>query len=755
MAAELNAKQMRSLLQSIHSDPQLKQSKDSILLAEDQYPESLDTIITRLTTPTTLQNTINLLQWDRRVVSSALDADLRATTIASQDLMRKSYELVPTADSPWDTYTFRKWKYFVTNICLSAVQDALKGGAQDSSKGMQHLFAPDRSDHSKGPTHNSRSNVQGLLLYNPILLDSPWQAPDDLDQKIKSLLDTNEPALIARSLKDDGHTAYDKDNALKQIDVLTLSIRQNLLRIYTLTSHSFHVLLRELIPKARFNQSNLFTHIKGARTEHMLNLRAHHEKTRSKRLPALSGEQLKPHSAEHTINFIEEEYVEQHDDAPHYTWSDILTATRRPRMSLFAWVDSFTLLTLRYGETVKKISKARQTKINRTVSKQITDEEKLTITTLHTPYSAIELNEGHYTFSNLVQLLAQNVSSFPKIYNPGENERIQKYLKTRASRYQHLSNIASQGNKGKGPPHKRQKVHQTSQRAWTYLGETAAPVFAAPPPYQSGKSYGKGKSKSKDGYRGKGKGKNKGKGRSKGKSLSFYTEKGKGKSKGKSKGTKGTTKSSKGKPFTRGTLTSLTPSSMQSSANPVNTQIKCHFCHIVGHIKPNCRKWLALSQSEQYQHRHSHETKYQLIYDHLEDSVLAPRYCQYCSDDACDGESCESPFDYDDYEEASVFFTQSLRQLVVNAKLDRPLDSHAPQIEQTYYYSDDAWGDVPEQESEEQWEHQEEYDPEEQTYEAYPTEEEQYEYQNEEDQDHDQDRYEEEFVDEDDQGIYE
>jgi hypothetical protein len=105
MAAELNAKQMRSLLQSIHSDPQLKQCKDYILLAEDQYPESLDTIITRITTPTTLQNTINLLQWNRRIVSSALDADLRATTIASQDLMRKSYELVPTANNPWDTYT--------------------------------------------------------------------------------------------------------------------------------------------------------------------------------------------------------------------------------------------------------------------------------------------------------------------------------------------------------------------------------------------------------------------------------------------------------------------------------------------------------------------------------------------------------------------------------------------------------------------------------------------------------------------------
>jgi hypothetical protein len=132
--------------------------------------------------------------------------------------------------------------------------------------------------------------------------------------------------------------------------------------------------------------------------------------------------------------------------------------------------------------------------------------------------------------------------------------------------------------------------------------------------------------------------------------------------------------------------------------------IKCHFCHTVGHIKPNCRKWLALSQNERYQQRNSHETKYQLIYDHLEDSVLAPRFCQYCSDTNCDGQICESPFDYNDYNEASVFFTQSLSQLVVNAKLDRPLDnSHAPQTEHMYYYNDD-WGEQHEYGLEDQWE---------------------------------------------------
>ena len=150
MASTLNAKQMRALLQSISTDPQLKQSKDSILLAEDQYPESLDAIFTRLTTPTTLQNTLDLLKWNRKSAGTNYDAELKAITIKSQDYMRATYQFTATAESPWDTYTFRQWKYFVTNLCLSAVQEALKTG--DNAKSMQHLFAPDR-DQSTGAAH--------------------------------------------------------------------------------------------------------------------------------------------------------------------------------------------------------------------------------------------------------------------------------------------------------------------------------------------------------------------------------------------------------------------------------------------------------------------------------------------------------------------------------------------------------------------------------------------------------------------------
>jgi hypothetical protein len=165
----------------------------------------------------------------------------------------------------------------------------------------------------------------------------------------------------------------------------------------------------------------------------------------------------------------------------------------------------------------------------------------------------------------------------------------------------------------------------------------------------------------------------------------------------------------------------------------------------------------ALSQSERYQQRNSHETKYQLIYDHLEDSVLAPRLCQYCSDANCEGQNCESPFDLNDYNEASLFFTQSLSQLVVNAKLDRPLDSHAPQTEYMYHYDDDDWGEQYENEHETQWDTEDEYAQMEDAHESYPTvmDYEHYEQEHYEANDQEESQDQDDNLDEDDQDNYE
>jgi hypothetical protein len=45
---------------------------------------------------------------------------------------------------------------------------------------------------------------------------------------------------------------------------------------------------------------------------------------------------------------------------------------------------------------------------------------------------------------------------------------------------------------------------------------------------------------------------------------------------------------------------------------------------------------------------------------------------------------------------------------VLNAKLDRPLDSHAPQTEQLYTCEDDNWGQTREDEYKDQWEESDE-----------------------------------------------
>ncbi len=102
----------------------------------------------------------------------------------------------------------------------------------------------------------------------------------------------------------------------------------------------------------------------------------------------------------------------------------------------------------------------------------------------------------------------------------------------------------------------------------------------------------------------------------------------------------------------------------------------------------------------------------------------------------------------------SLFFTQSLSQIVVNAKLDRPLDSHAPQTEYMYHYDDDDRGEEYENEYENQWDTEEEYVQMEDAHESYPTEQD-YEQEHYETNDQEENQDQDDNLDEDDQDNYE
>ncbi len=86
----------------------------------------------------------------------------------------------------------------------------------------------------------------------------------------------------------------------------------------------------------------------------------------------------------------------------------------------------------------------------------------------------------------------------------------------------------------------------------------------------------------------------------------------------------------------------------------------------------------------------------QLIYDHLEKSVFAPRSCSYpsCTNLHCDGYNCYTSFAHDDFDQAESYFTDNLLPLVENVKLDRPADSLPPLTRSTYVAQETDWRDT-------------------------------------------------------------
>ena len=692
------------LLKDISLSANLQKSKDSILLAEDQYPENLDPIFNRSDAATDLSHTIGLLKWNRKSDKAMLDAGVFERMVTAQENLRATLQLTPTVDNPWEKHTFKDWKHRVTNICLQAVQKALENSDKSSSS---LLFTPQDAtaatsvhSHVSSRRSQSKSNIEGLLLYHPLIVQHPWEPPKDLDRLIDDLIAERKTYIVQRA-----YNPWDQNDANKaraQIDEIKGSLKPLLLRIYTYTSNAFHVLLRWLIP--RVDISYLFTRIKGVRMEHILRRREWEEGKRSSSLPALTDVEKAPYSAAHTLAFIQQQYVDADDDAPHTTWDRILKATREPKISLYAWVDSFTVHVLRHSEsTAKPLTKKKKIKINKVISKQITEDEKLIITTINSTYTSDYINKGDYVLGDLINLLAQHTSNFAaKRYQPNEHPRIIAYLKARAkSAGIPLPGFLS-GN-GRSPiatsSVKRRKVVQPTQRMWTYLTNDVVSTSAS-----IASSHGKGKAKGKS--KGKGKGKSfkgkswppvKGSSKGKGKNGS-WNQKGKGISKGL-KGTRSPTQK-RPHPVMHGANSSSTldnshvkgTSSSNTSAAPT---VRCHFCNKLGHYKSNCRQHEALRNSPAYQARLSHPARTQLIYDHLEDAVFAPKTCTTtsCTNAVCDGYNCYTSFPEDEFLSAESYFNDNLLSSVENAKLDRPMDSTPPLARSIYLSQEAYWGE--------------------------------------------------------------
>jgi hypothetical protein len=84
-----------------------------------------------------------------------------------------------------------------------------------------------------------------------------------------------------------------------------------------------------------------------------------------------------------------------------------LRHTRELKMSIYNWVDSFT------APASKKLGKKKRIEVNKIIAKQITDDEKLIITTIDPRYTTAFINAGDYFLNQVIStLLAQHTSRF-------------------------------------------------------------------------------------------------------------------------------------------------------------------------------------------------------------------------------------------------------------------------------------------------------------------------------------------------------
>ncbi len=83
--------------------------------------------------------------------------------------------------------------------------------------------------------------------------------------------------------------------ALRTIITLQESIKVLLQRIYKFTSHTLHVLLREMIPEAKVGKSHLFTMIVEHRNQFLTN--------------AMETKSNDPYTAFHALEFIKSKFV--------------------------------------------------------------------------------------------------------------------------------------------------------------------------------------------------------------------------------------------------------------------------------------------------------------------------------------------------------------------------------------------------------------------------------------------------------------
>ena len=356
MNSDITTKSAYKLLQQLESDPQLQSIEDTSILKDEQYPVSFEPSIINLKDNIPLTSAVMILRWNEATDASNLTKDQLQRMKTQRQKTIRNLSLNPTVDNPWDKIKFNFWKDRVTNICLGAAQAAFQ--THDDTSTLKFLFTA--SDRSNTVVQRAdQRNVQGMLLFHPILLKSPWEVSSSIDADIDLLIQEKSPLVHAKANSMGPWLAYElqlQQNARQQILSMESSLKLLLARIQKFTSHTFHVFLRDLIPGAKLGRSLLFTRVVEHRNQYLAKNR--------------TAQAAKEYSALDTISFIEANYVQNNENSVHIAWTAILLHTREVLLPLYQWQTSFDPLTRKYEQAKgKSLSKTEFRKIKCLIAK--------------------------------------------------------------------------------------------------------------------------------------------------------------------------------------------------------------------------------------------------------------------------------------------------------------------------------------------------------------------------------------------------
>jgi hypothetical protein len=149
---------------------------------------------------------------------------------------------------------------------------------------------------------------------------------------------------------------------------------------------------------------------------------------------ALTARHVKTHLALHTLDFIEQHYVKENENSVHILWTQILLHTREQMTNVYNWAVSFESHVRRITQRQRTaLTKDQALRIRTLIANQMTDSEKLTMTTIDTSLTATLIDSGTSKVADLKTLLATHIARFEAACSPTSSVRIMRYLHARAS----------------------------------------------------------------------------------------------------------------------------------------------------------------------------------------------------------------------------------------------------------------------------------------------------------------------------------